>query len=94
MVGFGNSSHPEHDGVRSHLSLEARHALSADPVSRVLKWVLLAVAVGCLGMIVWASTATYNGAPLDSNQFVAQTVRSSCPMLTSSLEKLAFRRPI
>lgn len=55
MTVLGDSLHPGHDGLRSELSLEARHALRSDPVSRVLKWVLLAVAVGCLGMIVWAS---------------------------------------
>jgi nitric oxide reductase subunit B len=34
-----------------------------DPVSHVLKWVLLAVASVCLALIVWATVITYDRAP-------------------------------
>jgi nitric oxide reductase subunit B len=36
---------------------------SEDPVSDVLKWLLLAVAVACFGMLGWATVGTYRAAP-------------------------------
>lgn len=63
-------SSPAHDGVRSTLTLAQRRSLRDDPVSTALKWILLVLAIGCLGMIVWASTVTFNGAPPDAVRFV------------------------
>jgi nitric oxide reductase subunit B len=37
---------------------------SADPVSDVLKWVLLITAVICFGLLAWATVLTYRQAPL------------------------------
>ena len=37
--------------------------LMTDPVSNVLKWILLAVAVGSFALFAWATVATYERAP-------------------------------
>src|SRR5215469_17073481 len=42
-----------------------------DPVSSVLKWVLLAVAVLSFALLAWATTATYRLAPPQPDRFVA-----------------------
>ncbi|MEO8811819.1 MAG: cbb3-type cytochrome c oxidase subunit I [Caulobacteraceae bacterium] len=42
-----------------------------DPVSDVLKWVLLAVAIGTFALLAWATTATYRLAPPQPDRFVA-----------------------
>jgi nitric oxide reductase subunit B len=34
-----------------------------DPVSDVLKWVLLVVAIGTFALLAWATTVTYQTAP-------------------------------
>ena len=34
-----------------------------DPVSNVLKWVLLAVAVGCFALFAWATVRPTSGQP-------------------------------
>ena len=44
---------------------------SEDPVSNVLKWVLLAVAVGTFGLMAWATSATYQASPPQPDRFVA-----------------------
>jgi nitric oxide reductase subunit B len=43
----------------------------SDPVSAVLKWVLLAVAILTFGLLAWATTATYRLAPPQPDRFVA-----------------------
>ena len=42
-----------------------------DTVSAVLKWVLLAVAVGTFALLAWATTATYRLAPPQPDRFVS-----------------------
>jgi len=42
-----------------------------DPVSNVLKWVLLVVAIATFGLLAWATTVTYRTAPPQPNRFVA-----------------------
>ncbi len=58
-------------GVRSVLSPKTRETISDDPVSRVLKWILLATAVACFALIAWATTQTYRDAPMQPDRFVA-----------------------
>jgi len=41
-----------------------------DPVSNVLKWVLLAVAILTFALLAWATTATYRLAPPQPDRFV------------------------
>ena len=41
-----------------------------DPVSNVLKWILLAVAVVTFALLVWATVATYERAPPQPERFV------------------------
>jgi nitric oxide reductase subunit B len=45
--------------------------LDQDPVSNVLKWVLLAVAVVTFGLLAWATDVTYRTAPPQPDRFVA-----------------------
>ena len=63
---------PHDGGVRSILTPEMRKAISDDPVSRVLKWVLLGTAIACFALIAWATQLTYRDAPMQPDQFVAQ----------------------
>src|SRR6516162_3940354 len=42
-----------------------------DPVSNVLKWILLAVAVVTFGLMAWATVATYERAPPQPERFVS-----------------------
>src|SRR6478672_11419686 len=43
---------------------------SVDPISDILKWILLAVAVLCFGLIAWATVQTYDQAPPHPEVFV------------------------
>src|SRR5690348_14118395 len=42
-----------------------------DPVSNVLKWILLAVAVGSFALFAWATVLTYERAAPEPDRFVA-----------------------
>ena len=42
-----------------------------DPVSNVLKWILLVVAIVCFALIAWATVVTYDRAPPQPGHFVA-----------------------
>ena len=42
-----------------------------DPVSNVLKWVLLVVAIVTFGLLAWATTVTYRTAPPQPDRFIA-----------------------
>jgi nitric oxide reductase subunit B len=42
-----------------------------DPVSNVLKWILLAVAIATFALLAWATVATYERAPPQPERFVA-----------------------
>ena len=44
---------------------------NADPVSDVLKWVLLVVAVACFALFAWATVVTYERAPPQPERYVA-----------------------
>ena len=41
-----------------------------DPVSNVLKWVLLVVAIATFGLLAWATVETYRTAPPQPDRFV------------------------
>src|SRR6185312_7715704 len=65
---------------RHHIVQRAREALmmsstttdraSKDPVSNVLKWLLLATAVGCFALFAWATVLTYERAAPQPDRFV------------------------
>jgi nitric oxide reductase subunit B len=42
-----------------------------DPVSNVLKWVLLVVAIATFGLLAWATVQTYRAAPPQPDRFVS-----------------------
>ncbi|WP_454884335.1 nitric-oxide reductase large subunit [Sphingomonas oryzagri] len=44
----------------------------ADPVSAVLKWVLLAVAILTFGLLAWATVGTYRASPPQPERFLAR----------------------
>lgn len=54
---------------------------SADPVSDVLKWILLAVAVICFALFFWATAITYDRAPPLPERF---TAADGTPVMTAS----------
>lgn len=43
---------------------------TSDPVSNVLKWILLAVAVATFALMAWATILTYERAPPQPERFV------------------------
>src|SRR3954470_1735549 len=45
-------------------------APTEDPVSNVLKWILLVVAIGSFGLFAWATVLTYERAPPQPERFV------------------------
>ena len=47
------------------------HQFAEDPVSDVLKWILLAVAVGTFGVLFWTIDITYKAAPPFPERFVS-----------------------
>jgi nitric oxide reductase subunit B len=47
------------------------HPMREDAVSNVLKWVLLAVAIVCFGLLGWATDITYRTAPPRPDRFTA-----------------------
>src|SRR6185437_14988156 len=55
--------------------------LIADPVSNVLKWILLAVAIGTFVILGWATILTYNRAPPQPDSF---TDKRGATLLTSA----------
>jgi nitric oxide reductase large subunit len=59
-----------HGGIRSTLSPETRERIDEDAVTRILKWILLATAVICFGLIAWATGRTYQGAPAQPDRIV------------------------
>jgi len=52
------------------MSAEAHHPLTEDPVSNVLKWTLLAVAVLTFALLGWATAVTYRTAPPQPERLV------------------------
>src|ERR1700748_168260 len=55
--------------------------LTSDPVSNVLKWILLIVAVVCFGLFAWATVVTYDRAPPQPERLVST---SGTALMTSS----------
>jgi nitric oxide reductase subunit B len=53
------------------MTAEAHHPVTEDPVSNVLKWVLLAVAILTFALMAWATVETYKLAPPQPDSFVA-----------------------
>ena len=54
-----------------------------DPVSNVLKWILLVVAIVCFALIAWATVVTYDRAPPQPDRFVGpdgERARNTCMM--------------
>ena len=49
---------------------EVRRLPAEDPISSVLKWILLAVAVACFALFFWATAITYDRAPPQPERFV------------------------
>ena len=49
---------------------EVSRAASSDPVSNILKWILLAVAVSSFALFAWATVLTYERAPPQPKKFV------------------------
>jgi nitric oxide reductase subunit B len=53
------------------MSLEVQtYPSSHDPVSNVLKWILLAVAIVCFALFFWTTALTYDRAPPQPDRFV------------------------
>jgi nitric oxide reductase subunit B len=52
------------------MSQAATTGVSRDPIGDLLKWILLAVAVICFGMLGWATVLTYRNAPPHPQAFV------------------------
>ncbi len=56
-------------------------AVGEDSVGRVLKWVLLVVAIACFGALAWATKLTYEAAPPLPERFLAA---DGGPLMTSA----------
>jgi nitric oxide reductase subunit B len=52
------------------MDADAVDRLTADPVSNILKWVLLLVAIGTFAGLGWATWETYRAAPLQPDRYV------------------------
>jgi nitric oxide reductase subunit B len=52
------------------MNVPSAESLIEDPVSDVLKWILLAVAIICFGLFAWAAVLTYERAPPQPERFV------------------------
>jgi nitric oxide reductase subunit B len=64
-----------------------------DPVSNVLKWVLLAVAVGSFALFAWATVLTYERAAPQPDRFVAAGGATLMTAATLSPARLVSRKP-
>jgi len=42
---------------------------SIDPISNILKWILLVTAIVCFGLLAWATVLTYEKAPPQPQAF-------------------------
>jgi nitric oxide reductase subunit B len=54
-------------------SVEPKVRVAPDPVSSVLKWVLLIVAILCFALMAWATVETYDSTPPQPERFVSRT---------------------
>jgi nitric oxide reductase subunit B len=64
-----------------------------DPVSNVLKWILLIVAIGSFGLFAWATVLTYERAPPQPERFVTSGGATLMTGGTSSRVKAGSRKP-
>ena len=64
-----------------------------DPVSNVLKWVLLVVAVASFAILGWTTKLTYEAAPPFPDRFVTPTAPSSCQPPICKPARRAFKKP-
>jgi nitric oxide reductase subunit B len=62
-------------------AMHSASPLTSDPVSNVLKWILLIVAVVCFGLFAWATVVTYDRAPPQPERLVST---SGTALMTSS----------
>ena len=51
--------------------VDAVDPIAEDPVSNVLKWILLVVAVACFAALGWMTDLTYKAAPPFPDRFVS-----------------------
>src|SRR3954463_4393714 len=51
-------------------SVAVRARIAEDPVSNVLKWILLAVAIGSFALFAWATVLTYERAAPQPDRYV------------------------
>ena len=68
-------------------------AATTDPVSNVLKWILLAIAVVTFALLGWATFLTYERTPPQPERFVGA---SGAPLMTADdilVGRPAFRKP-
>ncbi len=63
-----------------------------DSVSNILKWVLLAVAVVCFGLLGWATAVTYRTAPPQPDRFLAPDGTLLMTSADIQAGKAAFQR--
>ncbi len=61
------------------MTAEAHHPLTEDPVSNVLKWILLVVAVLTFALMGWATAVTYERSPPQPDRFVTM---AGAPLFT------------
>ncbi|QNT78314.1 nitric-oxide reductase large subunit [Entomobacter blattae] len=64
-------SNSYYEGIRSEMAASTHVELNRDPVSRVLKWVLLFTALACFALMTWATVFTYRAAPPIPDRIVA-----------------------
>src|SRR5664279_1663939 len=60
----------ELEGTGMGMDADAVDRLTADPVSNILKWVLLLVAIGTFAGLGWATWETYRAAPPQPDRYV------------------------
>src|SRR5262249_28663315 len=66
---FASSSELRREGTMS-TEAQAQRQAAEDPVSEVLKWILLGVAAICFALFFWATAITYERAPPQPERFV------------------------
>src|SRR5580698_7140274 len=63
-----------------------------DPVSNVLKWILLVVAVACFAVLGWTTKLTYEAAPPFPDRFVTSSGTASLTAADIELGKAGFQK--
>ena len=65
-----------------------------DPVSNVLKWILLVVAIGTFAALGWTTVLTYQAAPPFPDRFVTSGGAVLMTAPTFRTARQAFKKPI